>query len=226
MAYYLTIKKNNTFKLLDVSSLNEFKRISKFKKNAYSLEEIDRFTSCFENEFQLKNSLYQNNIISKEEIPYEISIRLKYKNNLEKVKYGLVYQDKYKYLNVNNNMLRATILSLQTDYDFLKRLVAYYHNSYCNSITIADINEYILTEGNSDINLYNSLNNFYEKEVFYDNGHIVNVKYKSLHDLTMFVLNYIENKELKETEVKKKTKVKKLEPCEYVEQLSMLDLVD
>ena len=39
MAYYLTIKKNKEYSKLDISSLPEFKKISKFReKTSYSLE--------------------------------------------------------------------------------------------------------------------------------------------------------------------------------------------
>ena len=41
MAYYLTIKEKNNYKELNITTLSEFKRISKFKNSSYSLEEID-----------------------------------------------------------------------------------------------------------------------------------------------------------------------------------------
>ena len=57
MAYYLTVKDKKNYKLLDIASLEEFKRLSKFKNNSYSLEEIDLFTSHFLSEIELKTKL-------------------------------------------------------------------------------------------------------------------------------------------------------------------------
>ena len=57
MAYYLTIKEKNNLKLLDVSNLDEFTRLSKYKGGVYSLEEIDLFTECFDDEIELKRRL-------------------------------------------------------------------------------------------------------------------------------------------------------------------------
>ena len=85
MAYYLTIRKNKEYSKLDISSLQEFKKESKFKdKNSYSLQEIDYFTSRFNNEIALKKILLSHGIISEEDIIKEIEIR--YKNNNELVK--------------------------------------------------------------------------------------------------------------------------------------------
>ena len=77
MAYYLTIQKNrNRYKEINISLLEEFKRISKFK-NGYSLEEIDYFTSLFDDEVHFKEVLLDKGLISSEDITKEISIRQK-----------------------------------------------------------------------------------------------------------------------------------------------------
>ncbi len=73
MAYYLTIQKGkNEYKEINISSLNEFKRLSKYK-DSYSLEEIDMFTSMFVDEVNLKEILYDNGLICLEDISKEIS---------------------------------------------------------------------------------------------------------------------------------------------------------
>ena len=89
MAYYLTIKKNKEYNKLDISSLPEFKKISKFReKTSYSLEEIDYFTSCFSNEIVLKRALLQEGIIEECDVTKDIEIRYKDKDKLSKVRYG------------------------------------------------------------------------------------------------------------------------------------------
>ena len=192
MAYYLTIKRKNDYYKIDLSSLSDFKRLSRFKNDSYSLEELDNFTSTFDSEVNLKKYLYENNLISFDEITKELSIRMKYKDKLDKVKYGLVYKNMKKFLDID--YLRYTILSLQNDFEFLKILVDNYRNSYSNNLNICKIRGYLINK-NSDINIYNSLSDFYLKEVFKENTYELVIKYKSFHDLAMFVYNYISNKE-------------------------------
>ena len=49
MAYYLTVKRQNKDILIDISMLDEFIKMSKYKNGGYSLEEIDNLTMSFEN---------------------------------------------------------------------------------------------------------------------------------------------------------------------------------
>ena len=98
MAYYLTIKDKNDYKLLDITNTIEFQRLSRFKGISYSLEEIDLFTSNFYNEIVLKRKLYEYGVISLDEITKDISIRRKSKNEYKKVMYGLVYHDMKAFL--------------------------------------------------------------------------------------------------------------------------------
>lgn len=243
MAYCLTIRENNNFRLLDISLLDGFERLSKFKDcNSYSLNEIDKFTSCFDNEIAFRKYLYNNGIIRIDEITKDISIRMKNKEKLVKVDYGLVFSDSKKYF--DEVYLKAIILRRQNDYEFLNKLLARYRNSYCNNENIAIIRNIML--GNNNNNMYRVLSDFVFNEIYnrhYDkqiNQFIYNLKYKSLHDLAVFVYNY-ENKydeftrkhellELKENLLekegkclsKKKKRVKKYSEIEG--QLSIYDL--
>ena len=192
MAYYLILKKKN----IDITSLNEFKKLSKFK-SGYSLEEIDEFTSKFNNEVELKKVLYENGLIELDDITEEISIRIKRKDKLEKVKYGLVYSGIKKYLDYD--YLRSTICVLQNDKVFLEKLVSNYCNSYSNVVTINKINNYLNLSNivNFNFDMYSTLNEFIIREIYNkpdENGEL-KLKYKSLHDLAMFVFNYVSNKE-------------------------------
>lgn len=194
MAYYLTVqKKNGEYKELDITYLEKFERISRFK-SGYSLEEIDNFTSKYNGEVFLKSELFDCGIIDFDDITREISIRQAINGRLEKVRYGLVYDDIKKYLDFE--YLRSVLLILRNDKDFLEKLVAFYRNSYSNSITIAQIRNYLLNNCSFRIDIYQTLNNFLINEVFSINktGE-AKLKYKSLHDLAMFVYNYINKKE-------------------------------
>lgn len=192
MAYFLTIKSKDNYKSLDITSLEEFQRLSNLK-NSYSLEEIDLFTSRFSSEIELKTKLFEQGIISIEDITKEISIRMKQKDELKKVMYDLVYNSTSKFL--NEEYLRHILLTLQNDRDFLNKLLNHYRSSYKQE----NLNKIraILTDyrGNS-INIYEALSSFFIEEVYameLSTGQL-KLKYKSLHDLAMFVYTYLSQK--------------------------------
>lgn len=200
MAYYIVIKNNKDYRKIDISSLKEFTRVSRFKNDCYSLEELDLFTSKFNDIIDLKEVLYENNLINNDEILSDISIRIKSNNKLVKVKYDMVYSNSVKFL--DTMYLKSVICTLSNDKDYLNKLMSYYRNSSCNNENIAKIRWILL--GNSDeIDLYNVINDFIIKEIFktdYNTGEVA-LKYKSLHDLAMFTYNYINKKEDKKEEL-------------------------
>ena len=200
MAYYIVIKNNKDYRKIDISSLKEFTRVSRFKNDCYSLEELDLFTSKFNDIIDLKEVLYENNLINNDEILSDISIRIKSNNKLVKVKYDMVYSNSVKFL--DTMYLKSVICTLSNDKDYLNKLISYYRNSSCNNENIAKIRWILL--GNSDeIDLYNVINDFIIKEIFktdYNTGEVA-LKYKSLHDLAMFTYNYINKKEDKKEEL-------------------------
>lgn len=200
MAYYIVIKNNKDYRKIDISSLKEFTRVSRFKNDCYSLEELDLFTSKFNDVIDLKKVLYENNLINNDEILSDISIRIKSNNKLVKVKYDMVYSNNVKFL--DTMYLKSVICTLSNDKNYLNKLISYYRNSSCNNENIAKIRWILL--GNSDeIDLYNVINDFIIKEIFktdYNTGEVA-LKYKSLHDLAMFTYNYINKKEDKKEEL-------------------------
>lgn len=227
MAYYIVIKNNKDYRKIDISNLKEFTRISRFKNDYYSLEELDLFTSKFIDELDLKMVLFENKLIDYNEILSDISIRIKTNNKLVKVKYDMVYSDSFKYL--DTFYLKSVINTLSNSKDYLNKLIAYYRNSNCNNENIAKI-RWILLGNNDELDLYNTINDFIIREIFktdYKTGE-VSIKYKSLHDLAMFTYNYINKKEvvsenkkenllelqrklLQNNNVKRKKKVKQIE---------------
>lgn len=190
MAYYLTIKEKNNYKTLNITSLEEFTRFSKFKNDSYSLDEIDIFTSKFDNEMILKRRLYEKGIITVEDIDKKIEIRMKLDGKLKIVHYGLVYRYMAKYLDIK--YLEAKILALQNDKTFLNKLLNHYRSSH-NQKSLREINALLNGYIGSDLSMHTSLSEFYKDEIFLENFKtgVVTLKYKSLHDLAMFVYNYI-----------------------------------
>lgn len=203
MAYYLTIKEKNNYKLLDITNLEEFKRISKFKNTSYSLDEIDMFTSQFESELSLKRKLFDYGVITLEEILKDITIRIKLNGKLKKVPYGLAYKHITKYLDYQ--YLRMELLGLQNDKTFLNKLLDYYRDSHKQE-GLRQINALLNGYRGTDINMFSALDLFFKDEVFsidYSSG-ITKLKYKSLHDLAMFIYNYLYNRNKSGIEIETK----------------------
>lgn len=204
MAYYLAIKENNGYKKLDISNMSRFERLSKFKGSSLSLEETDMFTANYANEKELKSDLYDSRVISFDEIDKELSIRMSTKGKLEKVMYEPIYKDRFKYLDIY--YLRSVILSLKKDRKFLEKLVVRYRNSYINNHIINQIRN--ILNGVSYNNIDSLLNQFYENEIIKKDETTgeIKIKYKSLHDLAMFVHNYIQNKKMEKERITKADK--------------------
>ena len=196
MAYYLTIKERQNFKLLDVTGMEEFKRTSKFKNNSYSLEEIDVFSSQFQDEIELKRKLYEGSVITLDDITKAIEIRRKYDGELEKVTYDLIYR--YNKTFLDKQYLKHLFLTLQNDEIFIKKLLSRYRNKKDTEEELFAIRAILYGYVDTDLDIYNELNKFFINIVEDKNG---NTKYKSLHDLAVFIYNYLLTKTLGETSV-------------------------
>ena len=205
MAYYFTVKKKDEFKCIDLSLHPYFERLSKYQGNKYSLEEIDKFTSSYANELTLRESLYYNGLLDEEEVYKEISVRFKNNGQLSKVRYNPVYQESMKYL--DPLFLNYKLKILSSDHTFLNKFLSYYRNSSVNNEIIAAIREY--TYGNPELNIYKLLDEFINREIYnrrynFDTKlyEYISIKYKSLHDLAMFVYNYDKEPEISKNEIK------------------------
>jgi len=218
MAYYITIKENKGHKLLDVTSMHTFRRLSNFKNNLYNLEEIDLFTSQYPNELLLKKDLYNNGIITIEDITKDITIRMKNKQNLEKVRYGLIYSSIRRF--IDPEYTRRYLLTLQNDKVFLNKLLDYYRNSYKQE-SLRQINAILQGYSGTSINIYSALNMFFDDTIYSVNVKTgeVKTKYKSLHDLIMFIYNYEQTKELSKEDIERYKDERKKELLELQESL-------
>lgn len=193
MAYYLTVKEKQGFKLLDITRVEEFRRTSKFKNNSYSLEEIDAFSSQFQNEFELKRKLYEGSVITLDDITKTIEIRRKYDGELEKVTYDLIYRYNKKFLDIE--YLKHLFLTLQNDEIFIRKLLSRYKNKKDTEEEFFAIRAILNGYVGIDLDIYNELNKFFNNTVEDKKG---NIKYKSLHDLAVFIYNYLLSKTLGE----------------------------
>ena len=76
MAYYLTIGNKN--KIIDLTKAKYFTKLSNFKTpGACSLKEIDGFSIMFDNEDELKEQLFNENLLEEEDFNKSLSIKIK-----------------------------------------------------------------------------------------------------------------------------------------------------
>ena len=218
MAYYLNIKEKQNFKLLDVTGMEEFRRVSKFKSNSYNLEEIDMFSSQFQDEFELKRKLYEGNVITIDDITKSIEIRRKYDGELEKVTYDLIY--KYNKNFLDPQYLKHLFLTLQNDEIFIRKLLSRYRNKKDTEEQLFAIRAILNGYTDTDLDIYNELNKFFINTLEDKNG---NIKYKSLHDLAVFIYNYLLAKTLGETNLSIMKQTTKLELEKLKESLTQVE---
>ena len=204
MAYYFMISNKEGYKSIDLNIHPCFNRISKFNGDKYSLEEIDNFTSSFANELALRESLWYNWLLNENEVFKQIFILYKDKGYFKRVKYNLVFQDASKYL--NPVFLNYMLKSLFQDNCFVNRFLSYYGNSIVNSDIVCAIREY--TFGNPELDIYNLIDEFLNREIYnrkYNyktmSYEYLSIKYKPLHDLAMFVYNYVEKPQMSKSEI-------------------------
>ena len=225
MAYYLTIRKKDTYIPIDIECLDCFTKLSKYKSGGYSLEEIDRCTMSYINEYFFKEDLYKAGLIELEDIARELTIRYKKSNSYELVRNGIPYRRTKNYFDLYG--LKFILLSKQKDYIFLEKLVSYYRNSYMNNINVSKI-KYCMEFGKREL-LNVTLGEFYMREVTkYDSttGE-VKINYKYFHDLAMFIYNYditLEKKQLGIT--KEEDKLERELTFEYLKKSLSGDLVE
>ena len=89
MAYYLTVKRQNKDILIDISMLDEFIKMSKYKNGGYSLEEIDNLTMSFDNEYFFKDALYNKGLIELDDIKKNLLLKSKRKMDLRRLEKAL-----------------------------------------------------------------------------------------------------------------------------------------
>lgn len=198
MAYYLTIRDSKDWRTLNISHMKEFEKLSNYQDGVYTLEEIDRFTTKFKDESELKIALFEAGQLFHNEMGKKISIRFKQNNKLEKVQYGLIYQEQSPYLDIL--YLRGVILSKQNDDAFLKKLIKHCQGNPFNGENITLIMDIILAKNDYRNKLGLFLHKLISVELYRWDKKTKRwvLKYKSLHDLIMLVDNYIKNKNLEE----------------------------
>lgn len=195
MAYNLTIDSEKENRPIDLRKIEKFKRHSNLKNNLYTLEEIDLFTNQYKDEKELKLDLYERGLITSEEISNDITIRKKEYKKLIPIKNGIAYSNTSEYLSVEN--LRNIIGRKMNDKNFVNDFVNKYQSSYKGGEVISEFKGLLNSDEKSKI--YMLIDEFLKIELYKKDKKTnkIKLRYKSLHDMAMFISNWNEiNKEI------------------------------
>lgn len=202
-------KKKNTYLELPIENSMLFTKLTNFNKvGACSLQEIDLYTAMFNDEEELRNTLYKEGLISSELFNKSLSIRSIKNGVSKKVPYDFLYQKDIEYI-VNPNKLITSIneRNFANDFHFLKSLAEKFQNFYDCNVTASELKHYANNSLNTGIRspfldeldrqgdnlvvrfLKLLIFKYYQKP----NGQIIyydTVKYANLHHLIAYVNNY------------------------------------
>ena len=201
-------------------------KIKKFK----DLESIDNFTTLFDSENELAIYLFNQELISNEELKDKLNIVYKYNGKVKKL--NIFYQDMKKYLDLE--FLRHKLKGLSTDVVFLEKLANFYHNGSTSfnkqGTNVSDIRLYLSdVRANGGTTFYSkaleiAIEDLFKKAIFtLPNKETGEVKfdYRGFRDLATFIYKYEKTKEKAKEEVKEETE--KTTSNEEWEQASLFD---
>ena len=101
MAYYLMLEsKKGEYIPMNISSSLYFTTNPHYKKEgACTLNEIDLFTACFENEEEMRMHLLENGIMPINKKDKRLSIRISNRGHYNKVLHGFLFRKDLEYIN-------------------------------------------------------------------------------------------------------------------------------
>ena len=172
-----------------------------------NLKTLDEFTTAFNNESELKVYLFNQGIITQEELSQNISIRYKYNGKIKKL--PIFYQEMKKYLDMIH--LKYELKGLCGDVEFLEKLANYYSNGSttfnkqgCN---VHDIRVYLSDVRSNGGHTFHStllekaINDLFEKVIIRDTdkktGEVIE-DYRGMRDLALLIYKYKKAVEVKE----------------------------
>lgn len=201
VSYKLGIQSKNEGRILDIDKIVELK----------NLENLDKFTSAFNNESELKMYLFNQGLISNTEMNKKITVM--YRMNGKVKKLPIMYSDMVK--NLDYIYLRYDIKILAGNYvEFLEKLARHYSigsdKFNPQGLNVQDIRLYLSEVRNNAGLLFKceyldkAIEDLWQKAVFKapnkKTGE-VNINYRGLRDLALFVYKFktsLEKEEVKE----------------------------
>lgn len=141
MAYYFMVESGKGKHIpLDITKSKYFTRQSRFKNLGLSLQEIDLFTSMFNDEAELRMNLVKEGILPTTLVDKQLSARILRKNVFHKVMYDFLYQSDIEYLIDPTKIIdRINQKLYDGDYRFVEALASAYLKFYDCSSTAAEV---------------------------------------------------------------------------------------
>ena len=209
MAYYFTVsKKKGEYTPLDITKSKYFTKLSRFKGLGLSLQEIDMFTMMFNNEEELRNAMYSENILEPKHFNCPLTARILRNGKYHKVMYDFLYQKDIEYVSDPRRVINRILNKfIDKDYRFIKQFAKNYIDFHDCASTAAEVMMYAdnsIIYGNMDRHLIERDENgdlplirmaklliyeYYQepsgKTIYKDE-----IKYRNLHSVIAFINNY------------------------------------
>ncbi|MBQ2946719.1 MAG: hypothetical protein IJE04_02595 [Bacilli bacterium] len=226
VSYKIGIYNRKEARIIDLDKITKIK----------SLDKLDELTSAFNSEEELKIYLFNQELISLDEMKKSLSVM--YKNSGKVKKLPIIFNHMKKHLDIT--YLRAKLMSLSNDIEFLEKLARHYSigsdKFNPQGVNVSDIRMYISDVRNNGGNQFYSrsleiaLDDMWKKAVFKlvdrSTGE-VKENYRGSRDLGMFLYKYEKTLEKKEEKQEIKEDAKKenrIEP--QWEQTTLFDLIN
>ena len=245
MAYYITVEdKKGHYLPLDISKSDCFTRLSNLKGAKANLQEIDYFTTQFNDELEMRYLLIKKGVLPFSLKEKKLSLRQIKNGTYIKVMYDFLYQKDIDYIAEPKKLITLINDRLLTkDYRFILEYANFYLNYHDCASTAPEVREFI----NYTINTGNLSRHFADidkngdtpltrmtKLLIYENYNSQNgqicynynkTKYRNIHSIIAFINNYDKKhqkieEQLFEKEISKKRTLKK---NDVPEQLSLFD---
>ena len=225
VSYKIGIYNRKEARIIDLDKITKIK----------GLDKLDELTSAFKNEEELKIYLFNQGLISLDEMKKNLSVM--YKNSGKVKKLPIIYQDMNQYLDIY--YLKAKMMQASQDIELLEKLARHYSigsdRFNPQGVNVSDIRLYVSDfRSNGGYHFYSrgleiALDDMWEKAVFKlvdKNTGEIKENYRGLRDLGMFLYKYKKSLEKKaeKQEIKVEDKKETIVESEW-KQTTLFDLI-
>ena len=233
VSYKIGIYNRKEARIIDLDKITKTK----------SLDKLDELTSTFNNEEELKTYLFNQELISLDEMKKSLSVMYQYRGKVKRL--PIIYQDMKKYLDII--YLKYKMMAAAQDIELLEKLARHYSigsdKFNPQGVNVSDIRMYISDFRSNGEKHFNSkslelaLEDMWKKAIFKLTDKVgdivdrttgeVKENYRGSRDLGMFLYKYEKTLEKKQEKQEPKVEVKKETTIEQEwEQTTLFDLIN
>lgn len=213
VSYKIGIYNRKEARIIDLDKITKIK----------NLEKLDELTSAFNSEDELKTYLFNQELISLDEMKKSLSVM--YKNSGKVKKIPIIYQDMKKYIDIV--YLKTKMMQASQDIELLEKLARHFSigsdKFNPQGVNVSDIRMYISDfRSNGEHHFYSralelALDDMWKKAVFKlidKNTGEIKENYRGCRDLGMFLYKYEKTLEKKEEKQEAKVEAKPVKVTE------------